>query len=154
MCHHECTEKLDNLISNINNESLKKICANIGDHVISIMDKKITDLHTSLEKSNECIHPTTNHYFMQKHFLLCSIEDVNKELLKNNAGFVFSVSDELYNHFRKKTFDHIAFVINTFNPEKVYKDMLYINSLIKKHTNDDKLLFRLKNQILICIFFI
>ena len=45
-------------------------------------------------------------------------------------------------------------MINGFTTEKVYKDMLYINSLIKKHTLDDKLLFKLKNQILICIFFI
>ena len=40
--------------------------------------------------------------------------------------------------------DHNDFMINTFTTEKVYKNMLYVNSLIKKHTLDDKLLFKLK----------
>ena len=35
-------------------------------------------------------------------------------------------------------------MINTFPPEIIYKNMLYINYLIKKHTPDNKLLFRLK----------
>lgn len=35
-------------------------------------------------------------------------------------------------------------MINTFNLETLYNDMLYINSLIKKHTHDNKLLFKLK----------
>ena len=149
LCHHECTEKISNLISNINNKSLKKICANIADHVIRITDKKIADFYVSLEKNNESIRPNTNHYLLQKHFLLRSIAEINNELLKTDAGFVFGVSDELNNYFQKKIHDHIHFMINGFTTEKVYKDMLYINSLIKKHTLDDKLLFKLKNQILI-----
>ena len=79
MCHHKCTENLNKLISNINNKSLKKICANIADHVISITDKKVADLYACLEKNNECIRPNTNHYLMQKHFLLRSITDINNE---------------------------------------------------------------------------
>ena len=143
MCHHEHTENLNKLISNINNKSLKKICANIADHVISITDKKVADPYASLEKNNECIRPNTNHYFLQKHFLLRSITDINNELLKNNAEFVFGVSDELNNCYQKKIHDHIDFTINTSAQENVYKNVLYINSFIKKHTLDDKLLFKL-----------
>ena len=102
LCHHECTEKINNLISNINNKSLKKICANIADHVIRITDKKIADLYVSVEKNNERIRPNKNHYLLQKHFLLRSIAEINNELLKNDAGFVFGVSDELNNYFQKK----------------------------------------------------
>ena len=40
MCTSECTVKLDDLISNINNESLKKICSSISDYVISTTDKQ------------------------------------------------------------------------------------------------------------------
>ena len=143
LCHHECTEKINNLISNINNKSLKKICANIADHVIRITDKKIADFYVSLEKNNESIRPNTNHYLLQKHFLLRSIAEINNELLKNDAGFVFGVSDELNNYFQKKMHDHIDFTISTSAQENVYKNVLYINSLIKKHTLDDKLLFKL-----------
>ena len=143
LCHHECTEKINNLISNINNKSLKKICANIADHVIRITDKKIADFYVSLEKNNESIRPNTNHYLLQKHFLLRSIAEINNELLKNDAGFVFGVSDELNNYFQKKIHDHIDFTISTSAQENVYKNVLYINSLIKKHTLDDKLLFKL-----------
>ena len=117
MCHHKCTENLNKLISNISNKSLKKICANIA----------------CLEKNNECI----------RHFLPHSITDINNELLKTNAGFVFGVSDELNNYFQKKMHDHIDFTISTSAQENVYKNVLYINSLIKKHTLDDKLLFKL-----------
>ena len=132
-CHHKCTENLNKLISNINNKSFKKICANIADHVINITDKKVADLYACLEKNNECI----------RHFLLHSITDINNELLKTNAGFVFGVSDELNNYFQKKIHDHIDFTISTSAQENVYKNVLYINSLIKKHTLDDKLLFKL-----------
>ena len=117
MCHHKCTENLNKLISNISNKSLKKICANIA----------------CLEKNNECI----------RHFLPHSMTDINNELLKTNAGFVFGVSDELNNYFQKKIHDHIDFTISTSAQENVYKNVLYINSLIKKHTLDDKLLFKL-----------
>ena len=79
MCHHKCTENLNKLISNINNKSLKKICANIADHVISITDKQVADLYACLEKNNECIRPNANHYLLQKHFLLRSITDINNE---------------------------------------------------------------------------
>ena len=43
MCTSECTVKLDDLISNINNESLKKICSSISDYVISTTDKQINN---------------------------------------------------------------------------------------------------------------
>ena len=44
MCTSECTVKLDDLISNINNESLKKICSSISDYVISTTDKQTNNL--------------------------------------------------------------------------------------------------------------
>ena len=97
----------------------------------------------SLEKNSESIRPNTNHYLLQKQFLLRSIVDINNESLKKNAGFVFGVSDELNNYFQKKIHDHIDFTINTYAQESVYKNVLYINSLIKKHTLDHKLLFKL-----------
>lgn len=143
MCHNKCTANLNSLINNINDESLKKICANIGERVIIIiiiMDKKITDFYAYLEESNDSIRPMTNQHLLQKHFLLRSIVDVNNELLKHDAGFVLGVFVNLNNQFHQKMFDRP----NTFTPENVYKDMLYIKSLIKKHTNDDKLLIRLE----------
>ena len=92
---------------------------------------------------------TMNVYILIQIITCCknifySIADVNNELLKNNAGLVFDVSDELSNYFQKKIHDHIDFTINTSVQENVYKSVLYINSLIKKHTLDDKILFKLK----------
>ena len=51
---------------------------------------------------------------------------------------------QLITYFQKKVLNHIHSMINKFPPEIVYKNMLYINSLIKKHTPDNKLLLRLK----------
>ena len=108
MGHSECTVKLNDLIDNLNNESLKKICTNIGDFVISITDEKIENFYKSLSKSNEHIRTNTNECTLRRHFFLKVIEDVNIELSKNNAGFVFDVSDEVYDYFEEKIVDHIT----------------------------------------------
>ena len=120
---------------------MKKICTNISDYVIAIVDKEIDDFYASLSKSNEHLRMHTNEYLIQKHFSLKAIEDANNELSENNAGFVSGVSDELYDYFQKKIIDHIT---NTSTLKTIYKDMRYINSLIKKHTSSNKLLFKLK----------
>ena len=100
----------------------------------------------AFKENNVCIRPNTNHHFLQKHFLLRSIANINHELLKNNAKFVFGVSNKLNNYFQKKMHDHNDFMITTFTTEKVYWNMLFVNSLVKKQTLADKLLFKLKKQ--------
>ena len=102
MCHHECTEKLNNLINNLNNESLNKICTNIDKHVISLMNGKNDNFTMSLRIKNKRLHYGKNEYLLHKHFLLQSIKDVNVELIQNNAGFIIDVSDNLLLIFRKK----------------------------------------------------
>ena len=59
----------------------------------------------------------TNTYFEDIFFKV--IEDVNNELSKNNAGFVFDVSDEVYDYFKEKIVHHI-----TPSPKRTYKEML------------------------------
>ena len=68
MGHNECTVKLNDLIENLNNESLKKICTNIVDYVISITDEKIDNFYQSLSQSNEHIRTNTNEYILRRHF--------------------------------------------------------------------------------------
>lgn len=102
MCHHECTEKLNNLINNLNNESLNKICTNIDKHVISLMNDKIDNFTISLRIKNKRLRYGKNEYLLHKHFLLQAIKDVNVELIQNNAGFIIDVSDNLLLIFRKK----------------------------------------------------
>ena len=108
MCHNECTVKLNDLIDNLNKESLRKTYTNIGDYVISIRAEKIDNFYKSLSKSNEHIRTNTNECTLRRHFFLKVIEDVNNELSKNNAGFVFDVSDEVYDYFEEKIVDHIT----------------------------------------------
>ena len=100
MCTNECIVTLDDLINNLNNESLKKICLTISDRVISTTDKKILNFYES--QSNADILRNTNEYIIRRHFFLKTIEVVNDGLLKNNAGFVFDVSDELYDYIEEK----------------------------------------------------
>ena len=64
ICTNECTVKLDDLINNLHNESLKKICSSISDYVISTTDKQINNFYESLNKSNEDIR--TNEYYNSK----------------------------------------------------------------------------------------
>ena len=93
MCHCECAVKLNSLINSIDNKTLRRECEDIGEYVIKILDKRITDLSESLEKSSKHSRHSTNYYLLQKHFLLKAVEDVNNELTRNNAGFIIDVSD-------------------------------------------------------------
>ena len=137
MCTNECTVKLDDLINNLNNESLKKICSSISDYVISTTDKQINNFYESLNKSNEDIR--TNEHIIRRHFFLKTIEDVNEALLKNNAGFVSGVSDELYDYFEEKIVDSI-----TPASKRTYKEVLYQISLHRRYMPNNKLLVKLK----------
>ena len=137
MCTNECTVKLDDLIDNLNNESLKKICSSISDYVISTTDKHINNFYESLNKSNEDIR--TNEHIIRRHFFLKTIEDVNEALLKNNAGFVSGVSDELYDYFEEKIVDSI-----TPASKRTYKEVLYQISLHRRYMPNSKLLVKLK----------
>ena len=137
MCTNECIVKLDDLINNLNNESLKKICSSISDYVISTTDKQINNFYESLNKSNEDIR--TNEHIIRRHFFLKTIEDVNEALLKNNAGFVSGVSDELYDYFEEKIVDSI-----TPASKRTYKEVLYQISLHRRYMPNSKLLVKLK----------
>ena len=54
---------------------------------------------------------------------------MNDELLKNNAGFVFDVSDDLYDYFEEKIVDSVTpdskknlrrCVVSNFTTEEIY----------------------------------
>ena len=137
MCTNECIVKLDDLINNLNNESLKKICLTISDYVISNTDKKILTFYES--HSNADILRNTNEYIIRRHFFLKTIEDVNDGLLKNNVGFVFDVSDELYDYIEEKIVDNI-----TPASKRTYKEVLYQISLHRRYMPNNKLLVKLK----------
>ena len=137
MCTNECIVKLDDLINNLNNESLKKICLTISDYVISNTDKKILNFYES--HSNADILRNTNEYIIRRHFFLKTIEDVNDGLLKNNVGFVFDVSDELYDYIEEKIVDNI-----TPASKRTYKEVLYQISLHRRYMPNNKLLVKLK----------
>ena len=137
MCTNECIVKLDDLINNLNNESLKKICLTISDYVISTTDKKILTFYES--HSNADILRNTNEYIIRRHFFLKTIEDVNDGLLKNNVGFVFDVSDELYDYIEEKIVDNI-----TPASKRTYKEVLYQISLHRRYMPNSKLLVKLK----------
>ena len=137
MCTNECIVTLDDLINNLNNESLKKICLTISDGVISTTDKKILNFYES--QSNADILRNTNEYIIRRHFFLKTIEVVNDGLLKNNAGFVFDVSDELYDYIEEKIVDNI-----TPASKRTYKEVLYQISLHRRYMPNNKLLVKLK----------
>ena len=139
MCTNECTVKLDDLINNLNNESLKKICLTINDYVICTTDQKILNFYESHSKSNADILTNTNEYIIGRHFFLKIIEDVNDGLLRNNARFVFDVSEELYDYFEEKIVDNI-----TITPKRTYKEVLYQISLHRRYMPNNKLLVKLK----------
>ena len=70
MCTNKCTIKLDDLINNLNNESLKKICLTINNCVIFTTDKKILNFYESHSKINGDILTNTNKYIIGRHFFL------------------------------------------------------------------------------------
>ena len=108
--------------------SLKKICSSISAYVISTTDKKIINFYESHSKSNADILTNTNEYIIGRHFFLKTIEDVNDGLLRNNSGFVFDVSDALYDYFEEKIVDNI-----TITSKRTYKEVLYQISLHRRY---------------------
>ena len=137
ICTNECTVKLNDLIGNLINESLKKICSAISDYVISTADKKILKFYVS--HNNADILTNANEYIIRRRFFLKTIEDVNDRLLRNNAGFVFDVSDEFYDYFEEKIVDSI-----TPTSKRTYKELLYQISLHRRYMPNNKQLVRLK----------
>ena len=55
-------------------------------------------------------------------------------LLRNNSGFVFGVSDELYDYFEEKIVDNI-----TITSKRTYKEVLYLISLHRRYMPNNKL---------------
>ena len=137
ICTNECTVKLNDLTDNLINESLKKICSTISDYVISTADKKILKFYVS--HNNADILTNANEYIIQRRFFLKTIKDVNDGFLRNNAGFVFDVSDELYDYFEEKIVDSI-----TPASKRTYKEVLYQISLHRRYMPNNKLLVKLK----------
>ena len=76
---------------------------------------------------------------IRRRFFLKTIKDVNDELLKNNAGFVFDVSDDLYDYFEEKIVDSI-----TPTSARTYKEVLHQISLHRKYMPNNKLLVKLR----------
>ena len=64
---------------------------------------------------------------------------MNEALLKNNAGFVSGVSDELYDYFEEKIVDSI-----TPASKRTYKEVLYQISLHRRYMPNNKLLVKLR----------
>ena len=64
---------------------------------------------------------------------------MNDALLRNNAGFVFDVSDELHDYFEEKIVDNI-----TLTSKRTYKEVLYQISLHRRYMPNNKLLVKLK----------
>ena len=137
ICTNECTVKLNDLIDNLINESLKKICSTISDYVISTADKKILKFYVS--HNNADILTNANEYIIRRRFFLKTIEDVNDGLLRNNASFVFDVSDEFYDYFEEKIVDSI-----TPTSKRTYKELLYQISPHRRYMPNNKQLVRLK----------
>ena len=64
---------------------------------------------------------------------------MNDEFLKNNTGFVFYVSDDLYDYFKEKIVDSI-----TTTSKRTYKEVLCQISLHRKYMPNNKLLVKLR----------
>ena len=146
MCSHECTVKLSILFNSISNKKLKRKCENIDEYINEFMNKKSADMHKSLAKNNRHLRLHTNHQLLTQHFLLRAVEDVNNELIKNNTAFMIDISDDLCDYFQTKIINYIDHTINTIDLETYYEDMLYVNTLIRKHTRDNKSLLNRKGQ--------
>ena len=66
---------------------------------------------------------------------------MNDGLLRNNAGFVFGVSDKLYDYFEEKILDSI-----TPASKSTYKEVLYQISLHRKYMHNNKQLVKIKES--------
>ena len=84
-----------------------------------------------------------------------AVQEINKELTKNKEGFFLDFVDEAYNIFEEQTLlyqeekECYSYEDETFNKNAINENFYYLDSLIKKHTKDKKLITHFKNQKLI-----
>ena len=66
---------------------------------------------------------------------------MNDGLLRNNAGFVFGVSDKLYDYFEEK-------ILGSITPasKRTYKEVLYQISLHRKYMPNNKQSVKIKES--------
>ena len=131
----KCTTKLNDLIGNLNNEHLKKICRNIRGQVNNIANSRIDNFYRL--HADKHIRDNTNEHIFKRQFFLEVVEDFNDTSIKNNAGFVFDFSYEDYDYFEEN-------IVDPVDPtKKMHKEMIQQISKHRQHMHNNRLIVKL-----------
>ena len=80
-----------------------------------------------------------------------AVHEINEQLTKNKEGFLVHFVVEAYNVFDNQTLlyweekGYYNYEDETFYKNAIYEDFHYLDSLIKKHTEDKKCITHFKN---------
>ena len=138
-------KKMLSLINNMKNNKLKEKILNIGDYIKEIINKKTEEFDKSVKKfkNDESYDQSINNPLIHRHFFFRVIQEINKELIKNNEHFSIDITTALGNFFEQQTLvywelnGYYNIEENTSNEKLVIRDLQCLKLIIKEHTNDE-----------------
>ena len=80
-------KKMLSLIKNLKNNKLKEKALNIGDYIKEIINQKTEEFDKSVKKLKTDESYEFNNPLIHRHFFFRAIQDIAKELIKNNEKF-------------------------------------------------------------------
>ena len=143
-------KKTLNLINNMKNEKLKEKLKKIGDYITEIRNKKNKKGCKSVKKFKNDENYEFRNLLVDRHFFFKTIQEINKELIKNNEELLIDIATALRNYFDEQAlFSWEQKGYYNYEDNEVYmnlasRDLQYLDSVIKEHTNDKELVPNLK----------
>ena len=131
------------LINNMKNNKLKEKILNIGDYIKEIMNKKTEKFDKSVKKFKNDESCEFNNRLIHRHFFFRVIQEINKELIKNNEHFSIDINTALRNFFEQQTLvyrelnGYYNIEENTLYEKLVIRDLQCLKLLIKENKNDE-----------------
>ena len=135
-------------INAIKDNKLKQKLINILNHIDGIENNKIKDFEESVgkfknDKSYKLIDP-----LLRRQFLFKAVKEVNEKVIKNNEELLLDFTDKAYDKFITQTLfyfkDYYDYENETVDLDAIGIDTYHLDSLIKKHTNDKKIIGEFK----------
>ena len=146
----EYCKKTLNLINNMKNENLKEKLKNIGDYITEIRNKKIKELNKSVRKFKNDENYEFRSLLADRDFFFKAIQEINKELIKNNGEFLINITTALRNYFDEQALfyweqkGYYNYEDNVPYMKLASRDLQYLDLVIKEHTNDKEVIPNLK----------
>ena len=84
------------------NKRLKEKILNIGDYIAEIINKKTEEFDKCVKRFKTDESYEFNNSLIHRHFFFRTIQEINKELIKNNEEFLIYITTASRNFFHRQ----------------------------------------------------